>query len=618
MAVKVKAVKIPLKDLAQALIDKTAPSSPYFKKNTWGPQNYSYEEDIYPQARMAFPEYNKLYPDNEDFSKYFARDFYRHDPKLLGTIQGVVSQPTETTIAEEASVVSSGRMAGENAATMTGGTTIPTTTSLRFPIINTAKNLGTSANIFSKQSSTRIMSGISNILGGAVGAGGRGLGGFGLKAVNGGLNRWQTFSSFKGSLRAPSLKGAGGKTAIAIFGALFLFMFFSGLLGGIGAPGAPTGEAAPIPGSDSALPSGNLAQCSFAGVSGDLKVGNPTLADMVSDISAKVGVPGSVVMGILRIESSDKFVNKDPNYLTNDYDATPSTAGAIGIAQFMPDTFKGVFLNNKDDISKKFQKAAVITTREPAVSPPPNDDLMRITSVRDSIIMAAYKIKDDKNARAGSAAGWDEKAVRAVAKAYYGACSYEGASGDYCKDLTQSLNNCKTASIILADTNQIGQIVKGIQSVCVYNGVAGVVSTYNLSCLNSVDPSLPAIVDSQIRSSTVSHTFLQCVGYVKAIASWINNETLNDHNVANAYDYQAIPPLGYRFVSKGDDSAIMIGDIAIWNNAPNGHVAYVVGVESANRFLVTEASWGPQGYVRMDRYIDKTSESGFQGWARKQ
>ena len=129
---------------------------------------------------------------------------------------------------------------------------------------------------------------------------------------------------------------------------------------------------------------------------------------------------------------------------------------------------------------------------------------------------------------------------------------------------------------------------------------------------------MPAAVDSKIRESTLSYGALQCVGYVKALASWINNETFNDHNVANAYDYQAIPPSGYRFVPKEDNSAIMTGDIAIWNNPPNGHVAYVVGVESTNRFLVTEASFGPQGYVRMDRHINKLDEKGFQGWARKQ
>lgn len=450
-------------------------------------------------------------------------------------------------------------------------------------VANLGKNLGSSAGIFTKKG-----------LGGLVGAGGN----LGIRIVNGGLDKVQAASSLRNRFKTPSIKGAGGKIAWALLGALFLFMFISGMLAGIGGPTTPPAEA---PGTIS--PSGekvNLAQCSFSGVSGNLKAGNPSLADMVSDISAKVGVPGPLVMGILRIESIPGFTSKDPNYLTSDYDATPSSAGAIGIAQFLPSTFSGIFLNNKDDIVKKFGKT--------------NDNPPRITSIKDSIMMAAYKIKDDKNAGVGSAAAWDETAARLVARRYYGACSYEGATGSYCEDLAQSFSNCKSVTSNLADVGQIGQIVQGIQNAC----TGAIVVKSNLSCLNSVNPPLPKIVDDKIRESTLAYNTLQCVGYVKALASWINKETLNDHGVANAYDYQAIPPTGYSFVAKTDNKDIMIGDIGIWNNAPNGHVAYVVEVDSLNRFLVTEASWGPQGYVRMDRHIDKISEPGFQGFARKQ
>ncbi len=455
-------------------------------------------------------------------------------------------------------------------------------------VTNLGKNLGSSAGIFAKKG-----------LGELVGAGGN----LGLKIVNRGLDRWQAVSSATKRLRTPSIKGAGGKITWAVLGALFLFMFFGGILGGIGGPTTPSNITAT-----------NLAQCSFSGASGNLKTGNPTLAEVVSDISAKVGVPGSVVMGVLRIESSDKFVNKDPNYLANDYDATKSSAGAIGIAQFMPGTFDGKFDKYKNEIAQKFQKTSVVTIVQPPHPPNINDGVMRITSIRDSIAMAAYMIRDDKDARSGSAKPWDEDAVRGVARTYYGACSYEGAVGSYCDDLAQSFSSCKTSPVVLADTGQIGQIVQGIQNAC----AGAVVVKSNLSCLNSVNPPLPKIVDDTIRESTLAYGALQCVGYVKALASWVNGESLNDHGVANAYDYQGIPPQGYYFVSKTDNKDIMIGDIGIWNNAPNGHVAYVAGVDSSNRFLVTEASWGPQGYVRMDRQVDKLSEPGFQGFARKQ
>lgn len=70
------------KVLAKALLDKNTPR--YANEDKWGP--YSYEDVIYPQARFAFPEYNRLYPTNEEFTKYFARDVYRKDSKLLEII----------------------------------------------------------------------------------------------------------------------------------------------------------------------------------------------------------------------------------------------------------------------------------------------------------------------------------------------------------------------------------------------------------------------------------------------------------------------------------------------------------------------------------------------------
>ncbi len=469
-------------------------------------------------------------------------------------------------------------------------------------ISSLGQNLGTKAGITLKTGGQKIASGLGSIFGG-VARGGGGLlvkaGGFGGDA----LARFSNQISRGSLIRGPSTKVWLG----ALLG--FIFLFF--ILGGVGSlpTSTPTGEAAPI---SQTTATTNLAQCSFAGASGNLKAGNPALADLVNDIATKVGVPGSVLMGTLRIESPSAFTSKDANYLAADYDATKSSAGAIGIAQFLPATFSGIFLNNKDDIFRKFQKTAATVSIEPPTFPPPNDSLMRTTSIRDSIIMAAYKIKDDKNARIGSAKEWDEQATKAVARAYYGACSYQGASGSYCDDLAQSFSNCKVT--YLADTGQIGQIVQGIQNAC----PGAIVIRSNLGCLDSVKPPLPKIVDDKIRESTITYGALQCVGYVKALASWVNGETLNDHGVANAYDYQGIPPQGFYFVPKTDNKAIMVGDIGVWNNAPNGHVAYVVAVDSANRFLITEASWGPQGYVRMDRRIDKLSEPGFQGFARKQ
>lgn len=83
MAVKI-ATKLTLsKDfLAKALVAKT--TSLYANESKYG--SSSYEEDIYPQARLAFQEYNKAYKTNKEFTKYFARDYNKKDPRLLKQI----------------------------------------------------------------------------------------------------------------------------------------------------------------------------------------------------------------------------------------------------------------------------------------------------------------------------------------------------------------------------------------------------------------------------------------------------------------------------------------------------------------------------------------------------
>lgn len=117
--------------LAKALWDKTTPQ--YKDKPIWGA--YSYDRDIYLQARLAFPEYAKLYPTNEEFTKYFVRDLNNKNPKLLQKLTaGVVtkedqalidqfnqataeqvtveSPPTEVTPAETSTAVATGGTTG--------------------------------------------------------------------------------------------------------------------------------------------------------------------------------------------------------------------------------------------------------------------------------------------------------------------------------------------------------------------------------------------------------------------------------------------------------------------------------------------------------------------------
>ncbi len=92
MAVKVAAKVSLSKDfLAKALLAKT--TSLY--KNEPKYMGYSYEDVIYPQARMVFGKYNAFYKTNEEFTKYFARDLNNKDPLLLEQIK---EGPQETRV----------------------------------------------------------------------------------------------------------------------------------------------------------------------------------------------------------------------------------------------------------------------------------------------------------------------------------------------------------------------------------------------------------------------------------------------------------------------------------------------------------------------------------------
>lgn len=96
--------------LAKALLDKT--TRQYAEKPTWGP--YSYDKDIYPQARLAFPEYNKLYSTNEEFTKYFVRDLNNKNPKLLQKISaGVVTKEDQVLIDQFNQVATAEQVAAE-------------------------------------------------------------------------------------------------------------------------------------------------------------------------------------------------------------------------------------------------------------------------------------------------------------------------------------------------------------------------------------------------------------------------------------------------------------------------------------------------------------------------
>lgn len=210
----------------------------------------------------------------------------------------------------------------------------------------------------------------------------------------------------------------------------------------------------PITGRFTVIQTGDITQCLFYMKDVGVKIGNPDIASFIQTVASKIGVPATVLLGIFRIERGSAFTDASPTYFTNDYDATPSfTNCCFGSMQFMPTTFIGV-LNaalKTNELPQKFPsdppKAAVDATIQPQVIPPPSDAILRITSVRDSFIAAAFKVRNDKNGQFGGAAPWNEAAVRYIAQRYHGACPYVGG-GSYCDDLARSFNECQPIAIV--------------------------------------------------------------------------------------------------------------------------------------------------------------------------
>jgi hypothetical protein len=208
--------------------------------------------------------------------------------------------------------------------------------------------------------------------------------------------------------------------------------------------GNPSGTPVLPPGCVSTGSGSDATDCSYKGTDGLKKPGNLELAQFANQAANKLGVPPAVVLGIMRIETPDAFKSTDKTYFTNDYDANPSPAGAIGIMQFLPSTFEWTFQANQKDMQSAFSKISVIKDVTPAIIPPPIDSILRITSIRDSIISTTFKVRMDKEAF-NKTSPWDEESVREVARRYQGACPYPGG-GSYCDDLWASVKGCSTTN----------------------------------------------------------------------------------------------------------------------------------------------------------------------------
>ena len=254
-----------------------------------------YEPFVYEKARLTFPEYNKLYPDNKQFTEKFVKDLRNRNRELLKITDPAVvtaeyeaqdrrfvteahleqQQIAQTNPQEPATQpfslstaplpkIQLAQQKGEAAQTMESEeeeAKQPNMPKVPSAVTSAAENFGSATQRFIGPNLGRIGRGLGEIAGGV----GRGIGGPALngsynllgKAVYGGLDAFGRLANISGpKLSGINLsKGFGtGKKVVLAFSLFGLFFGFS-LFSAIFLPGqtTPTSEAAPLDTASSAL-----------------------------------------------------------------------------------------------------------------------------------------------------------------------------------------------------------------------------------------------------------------------------------------------------------------------------------------------------------------------------
>lgn len=348
-------------------------------------------------------------------------------------------------------------------------------------LVNTLKNFGSNFGVFFKKNvgkyitAGRIATVVSSGIGAVVGAGltnsspagifgGAGLGaitpswirsGGGTKflgqisngAINFGANLSNQISS--GATRL-SMSSGSKKLLWGLLGAFILFFGIS-LFGGLTETTSP-GKAGPLPPPGG----GDINTCTFyrgADNPSGLKFRITEWPALINEVATKVGVPASVIAGILRVESGTPFYTDNPDYIKNDYDA--HTNGLVyGVMQFYLPTFEGIFNRHKSELQQLFGKTSVTTQIDPQGRMAPAS-VFRIYSIRDQIIAAAFKIKDD----ASTNPPYKKSDIEKIVTAYFTQCPYisEGRTYNYCDDVWGSYAGCSVVSGNLASCPLAGQ-----------------------------------------------------------------------------------------------------------------------------------------------------------------
>lgn len=306
------------------------------------------------------------------------------------------------------------------------------------------KNVGSRAGIFFKKYSGRIAGGLGQIAKGL----GRGIAGPGLtgaynllgKAGTGSINAFANLSN-QAAGRGAFVKGSSKKLALAFLGALFLFVFGAGLLGGITGT-TPVGETSPI-GTD-------LISCKFTRGDKNPKEASfksSTLLGYIQQASQLSTIPPVVLASFIRVESPDSSNMSDSQIVNYSASCAKSPTGALGIMQIQPPgttSARGDPASCDDCIdagAKLVGKTASTMTAQDYCDPRTN-----------IIVGAGWILKKMSKLGYGDGTKWNPEwtnnrtAIEALVNTYYGDVLYPNVNSgpfNYADDVSASIQNCQ-------------------------------------------------------------------------------------------------------------------------------------------------------------------------------
>ncbi len=509
-------VKLSVKELAKAIIDKANPASDYSKLPYWKDTKFTYK-GIFKQARTKFDQYNRLYPTDEEFSKHFARDYWRREPKLWEIIFGkqadqptqvkqteaiapsIQPQPTQTPSVppppvqpikkpppppKEVETPSEEKPANASSQEKTNVSQPRPRFRFQLPkmpsgVRSLALKAGSSLGIAVKRtignrlSITAIAGGVGGALGGGlIGGPGGALAGALLGGVGGAVapsvlgspegksflnNVGRGNVNSRGNFSPNRSKKSwfkGGRLLVSGFALSFLLLFiFGGFFASIGGPITPTGEAAPLPGSTAASintqPSNDIASCKFIHQGNSYKIGSSKLANIISEVANKSGVPAAMLAGIAFQETSSFAFQTNDNHPAFSATSFPgngcdpifptSVTGALGFMQVQPPSNISTYGSSYNPSAADLNGIKIglsFLGRDPS-SLTKND----FCDVRTSVYLAAGIIID-KN---GGKPPVGSEDVRLASCKYMGQCQIGKYS--YADEVKQGFDECKALSV---------------------------------------------------------------------------------------------------------------------------------------------------------------------------